>query len=66
LIVVLGSGVLFLRNLEHAPYRPPHDMSTLLGAREQAAVRTIWISCSVVLGGAVVALVATYLPRSSR
>ena len=39
LLFVLTLIIWGLWDLEHAPYRPPHDMSTLLGAPELAFVR---------------------------
>jgi hypothetical protein len=38
-LAIVGLLIGGLYGLAHLPYRPPHDMSTLLGATE---IRTVW------------------------
>ena len=55
-LAVIGAFISFLYDLQRAPYRPPYDMSTLLGAGEIEFVRymiglfaVIWTGCAVAL-----------------
>jgi hypothetical protein len=58
--------VKFLSWLEHLPYRPPEDMSTLLGGTELALVRCLkWLFASV-FALALAGLVASALLRRGR
>ena len=52
-LVILPVLIYLLFELQRLPYRPPQDMSTLLGGSEIAAVRVLigvlavgWLSCA--------------------
>jgi hypothetical protein len=55
-LVALPVLVYLLFELQRAPYRPPYDMSTLLGGGEIFGVRllmgmlaTVWLSCAAAI-----------------
>ena len=52
-----------LHVLEHMPYRPPDDMSTMLGGEELAAVRGLIVVFAAVWCAAFVAFIAVCWPR---
>ena len=62
-LLLTGLTICFLKWLEHVPYRPPADMSTLLGADELRAVRHMIAFCATVWCAALVGLVVTCWPR---
>jgi hypothetical protein len=55
-LAVIGAFIGLLYELQRAPYRPPYDMSTFLGAGEIEFVRAvigmfavIWVGCAFAL-----------------
>ena len=56
LAVTFGAFAWGLHVLEHAPYRPPMDMSTLLAGPDLALVRVLKYACIFVAGVAAVGL----------
>jgi len=62
-LLVTGLLVCVLKWLEHVPYRPPDDMSPLLGADELRAVRGLVVICSVMWCASFAGLVAICWPR---
>ena len=40
-LLIIGLAIVWLYELAHTPYRPPHDMSTLLGGPELQIVWTL-------------------------
>ena len=40
-MLIIGLAIVWLYELAHTPYRPPHDMSTLLGGPELQIVWTL-------------------------
>lgn len=62
-LLLAGAAIYGLRVLEHMPYRPPDDMSTMLGGEELAAVRGLIVVFGIVWCAAFVAFVAVCWPR---
>ena len=63
LLAVLTIIIYGLWDLEHAPYRPPHDMSTLLGGPELALVRGLIRIFAVAWVATLLGLLYTLRPR---
>ena len=61
-LLLVGAAIYGLHVLEHMPYRPPDDMSTMLGGEELAAVRGLIVVLGVVWCGAFVAFIAACWP----
>ena len=62
-LLLVGAAIYGLHVLEHMPYRPPDDMSTMLGGDELAAVRGLIVVFGVVWCAALVAFIAVCWPR---
>jgi hypothetical protein len=55
----------FLQSLVHAPYRPPFDISPLLGVGDLETVRALQVACIVVGGVPIIWLCANWRRRRS-
>jgi hypothetical protein len=64
-LLVVALLILGLYDLAHAPYRPPHDMSTLLGGPELQVVWTLIGLLTIAWLGVFLWFVSTFIHKKS-